>query len=90
MAKKQGAQAQEKRAGAKSQQKKGAQTARSGGGGPVKFAKDVRGELRKVNWPNREQLRQSTAIVILVVLFLMAYVAAWDFVFRNVAGFIFG
>ncbi|MGH3089298.1 MAG: preprotein translocase subunit SecE [Rubrobacteraceae bacterium] len=71
----------------KNQQKKGGQQARSGG--PVKFARDVRGELKKVSWPNREQLQQSTLVVIIIVLVLMAYVYAWDFVFQNLSRLIF-
>ncbi len=89
MAKKEGSAATAKGA-SKSQQKKGGQQVRSGrSGGPVKFAKDVRGELRKVSWPNREQLQQSTMVVILIVLVLMAYVYAWDFVFNALAQWIF-
>ena len=57
--------------------------------GPRKFAKDVRGELRRVSWPNRDQLRQSTAVVLIIVLVLAAYVAAWDFVFGRLARLIF-
>ncbi len=87
MAKKQSSSATTKGANNKSQQKKGGQPARSGG--PLKFAKDVRGELKKVSWPNREQLRQSTAVVIIIVLVLMAYVYVWDFVFQNLARLIF-
>jgi preprotein translocase subunit SecE len=88
MAKKRGSQAT--KGASKSQQKKGGQQVRSGrSGGPVKFAKDVRSELRKVSWPNREQLQQSTMVVILIVLILMAYVYAWDFVFRTLAQWIF-
>ena len=57
--------------------------------GPRQFVRDVRGELRRVNWPNREQLRQSTAVVLIIVLTLAVYVAAWDFVFQNLARLIF-
>ncbi|MDQ3942234.1 MAG: preprotein translocase subunit SecE [Actinomycetota bacterium] len=53
------------------------------------FARGVRNELRRVSWPNRDQLRQSTAVVLIIVLTLAAYVAAWDFVFRNLARLIF-
>ena len=53
------------------------------------FVRGVRSELRKVSWPNRDQLRQSTAVVIIIVVTLGAYVAAWDFVFGAVARFIF-
>jgi preprotein translocase subunit SecE len=72
---------------------KKAQQPQGGGGGflagPRKFAKDVRGELRRVSWPNRDQLRQSTAVVLIIVLALAAYVAAWDFVFGRLARLIF-
>ncbi len=85
MAKKEGSSAT--KGASKSQQKKGGKQMRSGG--PVKFAKDVRGELRKVSWPNREQLQQSTIVVILLVLVLMAYIYVWDFIFQNLAQWIF-
>ena len=68
------------------------QPQKGGGGvlaGPRKFTNDVRGELRRVSWPNREQLRQSTAVVLIIVLVLAAYVAAWDFVFGRLARLIF-
>ena len=57
--------------------------------GPRKFVREVQGELKRVNWPNRDQLRQSTAVVLIIVLTLAVYVAAWDFVFRNLARLIF-
>ena len=53
------------------------------------FVRGVRSELRKVSWPNRDQLRQSTLVVIIIVLTLGVYVAAWDFVFGTLARFIF-
>ncbi len=53
------------------------------------FARSVRNELRRVSWPNRDQLRQSTAVVLIIVLALAVYVAAWDFLFRNVARAVF-
>jgi preprotein translocase subunit SecE len=71
---------------------KRSQPPQKGGGvlaGPRKFARDVRGELRRVSWPNRDQLRQSTAVVLIIVLVLAAYVAAWDFVFGRLARLVF-
>ncbi len=56
---------------------------------PRKFARDVQGELKRVNWPDRDQLRQSTAVVLIIVLTLAVYVAIWDFVFRNLARLVF-
>ncbi|MDQ4126518.1 MAG: preprotein translocase subunit SecE [Actinomycetota bacterium] len=58
-------------------------------GRPRRFSRDVRNELRRVNWPGRDQLRQSTAVVLIIVLVLAAYVAAWDLVFGRLARLIF-
>jgi preprotein translocase subunit SecE len=63
-----------------------------GGGflaGPRRFAKDVRGELRRVSWPDRDQLRQSTAVVLIIVLVLAVYVAAVDVVFQSLVRLVF-
>ena len=63
-----------------------------GGGflaGPRRFAKDVRGELRRVSWPDRDQLRQSTAVVLIIVIVLAIYVAAVDFVFQSLVRLVF-
>ena len=68
----------------KNQQKKEGFAAR-----PRKFAREVQGELKRVNWPDRDQLRQSTAVVLIIVLTLAVYVAAWDFVFQHLARLIF-
>ena len=58
--------------------------------GPRKFVRDVQGELKRVNWPDQDQLKQSTTVVLIIVLTLLAYVAAWDFVFQSLARMIFG
>ena len=87
MGKKRGATAPSGKGGGKAQQQQ-----QKGGGflaAPRKFARDVRGELRRVSWPNRDQLRQSTAVVLIIVLALSAYVAAWDFLFGRLARLIF-
>lgn len=87
MSKKRGATAPSGKGGGKAQQ----QQQQKGGflSGPRKFTRDVRGELRRVSWPGREQLRQSTAVVLIIVLALAAYVAAWDFLFGRLARLIF-
>ncbi len=88
MGKKRGATAPSGKGGGKAQQQ---QQQKSGGflAGPRRFVRDVRGELRRVSWPGREQLRQSTAVVLIIVLTLAAYVAAWDFLFGRLARLIF-
>jgi preprotein translocase subunit SecE len=85
--KKRGATAPSGKGGGKAQP----QQQKSGGflAGPRKFVRDVRSELRRVSWPGREQLRQSTAVVLIIVLTLAAYVAVWDFLFGRLARLIF-
>jgi preprotein translocase subunit SecE len=75
---------------AKGGAKKGQQQKRQGFlAGPRRFAQDVQGELKRVNWPDRDQLRQSTAVVLIIVLTLMVYVYAWDLVFQGLSRLIF-
>jgi preprotein translocase subunit SecE len=64
---------------------------KSGGflAGPRRFARDVRGELRRVSWPDRDQLRQSTAVVLIIVIALALYIAAVDFVFQSLVRLVF-
>ena len=57
--------------------------------GPRRFTREVQGELKRVNWPDRDQLRQSTAVVLIIVLTLLAYVYVWDLVFQYLARLIF-
>ncbi len=45
--------------------------------------------MRRVSWPNRDQLQQSTAVVLIIVVVLATFVAFWDFIFQNLAKFIF-
>ncbi len=58
-------------------------------GNAKRFVQDIRIELGRVNWPDRDQLRQSTAVVLIIVLTLLAYVYAWDLVFQFLARLIF-
>ncbi len=64
---------------------------RSGGrlAGLREFVRGVRSELKRVSWPNRDQLQQSTAVVLIVVLVLAAFVACWDYVFYYLARLVF-
>ena len=56
---------------------------------PRRFIRDVQGELRRGSWPDRDQLRQSTAVVLIIVLTLAVYVYAWDSLFQTLARLIF-
>jgi len=45
----------------------------------TKFLKEVRQELTKVAWPSKEELRDSTIIVILLSVLLSAFIGVVDF-----------
>jgi len=59
-------------------------------GGLGKFFKDVRIELRKVTWPTRKDLFQSTVVVIVAVAIAGAYTGALDFIFSRLVEFVQG
>ena len=58
-------------------------------GGFIDFFRNVRAELRRVTWPNRDQLQQSTAVVLIIVVALTAFVAFWDLIFQSLARIVF-
>ena len=48
-----------------------------------RFIQEVIAELRKVSWPDRQTLLQSTAVVLVVVAIVSAYLAVIDTVFER-------
>ena len=58
-------------------------------GGGSRFLKEVIAELKKVSWPTRAQLAQSTAVVLVVVAIVSIYLAILDSLFDNFVSAIF-
>ena len=54
------------------------------------FYKQVVAELRKVIWPTRRELLTYTSVVLVFVLFMVAVVSAFDFVFSQGVLKVFG
>jgi preprotein translocase subunit SecE len=54
-----------------------------------RFLSEVIAELRKVSWPTRTQLAQSTAVVLVVVAIVAVYLAALDAVFERMIDALF-
>ena len=46
------------------------------------FIKETRAELKKITWPTREELRGSTWVVIVSVIFITAFIGVVDQVFN--------
>ncbi len=53
------------------------------------FMKDVQVESQKVSWPTRNELRDSTIVVIIAVLLVSCFVGAVDFLLQNAVRLIF-
>ena len=47
--------------------------------GPVQFLREVRGELRKVAWPSRDEIIRYSVIVFVTVVLLTGFVALVDY-----------
>jgi len=53
------------------------------------YTKDVGVELRKVSWPTRDELRDSTVVVIITVMLIAAFIGLVDQVLNRVVALIF-
>lgn len=51
---------------------------------PRQFLREVRAELRKVNWPSRKELVTYTIVVLVVTAVLVGIVSAMDWGIREV------
>jgi len=49
--------------------------------GPIQFVREVRGELRKVAWPTRSEVRNYSVIVLVAIVILTTYISSLDFAF---------
>ncbi len=47
------------------------------------FLKEVRAELRKVVWPNREEVRNYSIVVLITVILLTTFIAVLDYLFGS-------
>jgi preprotein translocase subunit SecE len=50
---------------------------------PAEFVREVRGELRKVAWPSRQETIRYTIITLITVIVLTAFIAGLDWVFSE-------
>ncbi|MEC3919524.1 preprotein translocase subunit SecE [Nocardia sp. CDC160] len=67
---------------------------RGGTGNPfkrlVKFLREVIAELRKVIWPNRKQMVTYTSVVLVFVIFVIAFISGLDVAFIKGVSWLFG
>ena len=53
------------------------------------FMKEVQVEFSKISWPNRNELRDSTMVVILTVLIVSAFIGVVDQVLNVLVHFLY-
>ncbi len=56
----------------------------------LQFLREVRSELKKVNWPSRKQVIGSTAVVLVMVLLVSFFLGVVDFGLSSIVQFIIG
>ncbi len=49
----------------------------------TKYIKEVRAEIRKVTWPSRQEAFRLSAIVVVVMVIMSAFMAIVDFAFSR-------
>ena len=54
------------------------------------FFKESRAELKKVNWPSREEVLTSTRVVIISILVIAAVIALMDYIIRSIVFVVMG
>jgi len=58
--------------------------------GIIRYFQDTRDELRKVTWPDREEITRLTAIVLSTTVAFAAFLGTLDFIFQRLAGLLVG
>lgn len=53
------------------------------GSNPIQYLRDVRAELKKVVWPNKEQVTKATIMVFSVSLVVGAILGGLDYLFTS-------
>ena len=56
---------------------------------PTQFAREVRGEMRKVAWPSREETIRLSGVVLFAVVVLTSFIFGLDYVFAKAIFFLF-
>jgi preprotein translocase subunit SecE len=58
--------------------------------GPRQYLSEVRSEMKKVAWPPREEIIQSTIVVLIGLVVMTALIFGFDYLSTNLVDFIFG
>lgn len=57
--------------------------------GPRQYIREVRAELKKVAWPNRKEIINSTVVVLIAVVFMTTLIFGFDYGSSKLVLFLF-
>jgi preprotein translocase subunit SecE len=57
---------------------------------PVTFFSEVRGEMRKVAWPTRQEVINSTIVVLIAIVVMGALIFGFDYASSKAVLFLYG
>jgi preprotein translocase subunit SecE len=57
--------------------------------GPRQYLREVRAELKKVAWPNRKEVINSTVVVLIAVVFMATLIFGFDYGSSNLVLWLF-
>ncbi len=57
---------------------------------PVHFLSEVRGELRKVAWPTRQEVINSTIVVLIAIVVMTTLIFGFDYASSKAVLFLYG
>ncbi len=57
---------------------------------PTQYVAEARAELRKVNWPSRQEVINSTIVVLICVVVMTSLIFGFDYVSSKFVLFLFG
>lgn len=55
----------------------------------AQFLGDVRSEMNRVAWPDRQTIIASTVVVVFVLAVTALYLAGWDYIFAGLFSYLF-
>lgn len=55
---------------------------------PRQFVREVRGEMKKVNWPTRDEVRRFSTIVLVALVVVTLFVFGVDYVVEGISTFL--
>ena len=66
-----------------------AKSAAKKNGGIIKFFKDIKGEVKRITWPSKDDTKKALIAVGVVVLIYIILVGGLDYIFTNLFKLIF-